>query len=65
MALALVRARAMFDMPWTRKQVKLLLSDGSPLSDEEKAKMKAELHENPELGHKQVNALALRPKKKK
>jgi len=38
-------------MPWTRQQVKFLLSDASPLSDEEKAKMKRELHANPSMGH--------------
>jgi len=38
-------------MPWTRKQVKKLLSSGSPLSEEQKAKMKDELHRNPALGH--------------
>ncbi len=38
-------------MPWTRKQVKLLLSKASPLSRAQKAKMKAELHQNPKLGH--------------
>lgn len=38
-------------MPWTRQQVKYLLSSGSPLSSQQKAKMKGELHENPEMGH--------------
>lgn len=38
-------------MPYTRKQVKYLLSSGSPLSGEEKTKIKGELHENPALGH--------------
>ena len=38
-------------MPWTRKQVKKLLSDGSPLTDEQKQKMLAELDANPKLGH--------------
>lgn len=38
-------------MPWTREQVKYLLSQGSPLSPEQKDKMKAELHANPKLGH--------------
>jgi len=40
------------DMPWTRKQVRFLLSKVSPLSESEKTNMKAELHENPEMGHK-------------
>lgn len=39
-------------MPWTRKQVKYLLSSGSPLSSEQRAKMKSELHADPAMGHK-------------
>ena len=39
-------------MPWTKKQVRYLLSKSSPLTDSEKANMKQELHENPEMGHK-------------
>ena len=39
-------------MPWTRRQVRKLLSSGSPLSEEQQNKMKAELHANPALGHK-------------
>ena len=39
-------------MPWTRRQVRKLLSSGSPLSEEQKDKMKAELHDNPAMGHK-------------
>ncbi len=38
-------------MPWTRKQVRYLESSGSPLSAEQKAKMNAELHADPSLGH--------------
>lgn len=38
-------------MPWTRKQVKLLLSKYSPLTPAQQTKMKAELHANPKLGH--------------
>jgi hypothetical protein len=38
-------------MPWTRQQVKYLLSDGSPLKDKQKTKMKAELHAAPGMGH--------------
>lgn len=38
-------------MPWTRKQVKLLLSKYSPLKPAQKAKMHEELHENPAMGH--------------
>jgi len=40
-------------VPWTRKQVKYLLSDKvSPLSAAQKAKMKRELHANQAMGHK-------------
>jgi hypothetical protein len=38
-------------MPWTRKQVRLLLSKYSPLTAAQKAKDKQELHQNPSLGH--------------
>ena len=38
-------------MPWTRKQVKLLLSKYSPLNPEQKDEMHAELHQNPAMGH--------------
>jgi hypothetical protein len=38
-------------MPWTRKQVKYLLSNGSPLKPEQKEKMKSELHSDPAMGH--------------
>ena len=38
-------------MPWTRKQVKLLLSKYSPLTAPQQDKMKAELHANPQMGH--------------
>jgi hypothetical protein len=38
-------------MPWTRRQVKYLLSDVSPLSGAQKDKIKGELHENPKMGH--------------
>jgi hypothetical protein len=39
-------------MPWTRKQVKYLLSSGSPLSSAQQTSMKQELHADPSLGHK-------------
>ena len=39
-------------MPWTRRQVRYLLSKGSPLSSEQESKMKKELHNNPAMGHK-------------
>lgn len=38
-------------MPWTPRQVRYLLSSGSPLSGDRKTKMKGELHQNPRLGH--------------
>lgn len=37
--------------PWTRRQVRLLLSKASPLSAPQQDKMKAELHANPQMGH--------------
>lgn len=40
-------------MPWTRKQVRFLLSKGSPLKTGQKSKMVGELHVNPAMGHKQ------------
>ncbi len=39
-------------MPWTRKQVKFLLSKGSPLKPGQKKKMVGELHASPAMGHK-------------
>lgn len=39
-------------MPFTRKQTRFLLSNGSPLGDLEKVKIKIELHKHPALGHK-------------
>lgn len=51
-------------MPWTRKQVRFLLSKGTPLTDEQKSKMLAELHADPSLGHKQPNAFTMKRKKK-
>lgn len=50
-------------MPWTRKQVRLLLSKGSPLSEDEQRKMKEELHRNPALGHAKKGSSALKKKK--
>jgi hypothetical protein len=38
-------------MPWTRQQVKYLLSSGSPLKKSQKEKMKGELHDDPSMGH--------------
>lgn len=39
-------------MPWTRKQVKFLLSKGTPLTSGQRSKMVGELHANPAMGHK-------------
>ena len=50
-------------MPWTRKQVKRLLGDNSPLTPEQKQKMQAELHANPSLGHAKKGSAALKRKK--
>lgn len=38
-------------MPWTRQQVKFLLSKGSPLTAQQREKMVGELHSDPKLGH--------------
>lgn len=38
-------------MPWTRREVKFLLSKVSPLKPEQKTKMIGELHANPAMGH--------------
>jgi hypothetical protein len=46
-------------MPWTRRQVKYLLSSGSPLSGTQKDKMKTELHADPAMGHKKKGSAAL------
>ena len=48
--------------PWTRSQVKLLLSKASPLSAEQQDKMRAELHANPKLGHAKKGSPALKKK---
>lgn len=47
-------------MPYTRKEVKFLLSSGSPLSAGQKAKMKTELHANPSLGHQKKGSAAMK-----
>lgn len=49
-------------MPWTRKQVKLLLSQASPLTEAQKAKMVAELHADPSLGHARKGSPELKKK---
>lgn len=49
-------------MPWTRKQVKLLLSKTSPLTSEQKGKMHAELHSSPAMGHAKKGSPPLKHK---
>jgi len=51
-------------MPWTRKQVRYLLSSGSPLSESKKESMKGELHSNPEMGHAHKGSDLLKRAKK-
>jgi hypothetical protein len=50
-------------LPWTRKQVKKLLSSGSPLDASQKRKMISELHRDPSLGHAKKGSAALKKKK--
>jgi hypothetical protein len=47
-------------MPWTRKQVKLLLSKASPLTASQQDAMQAELHAAPALGHARKGSAALK-----
>jgi hypothetical protein len=49
-------------VPWTRRQVRYLLSSGSPLSGGQKEKMVGELHDNPAMGHKKKGSVALKKK---
>jgi hypothetical protein len=49
-------------IPWTRRQVKLLLSKASPLSGKQKAKMQQELHDSPSLGHAKKGSSELKRK---
>jgi hypothetical protein len=50
-------------MPWTPKQVAKLLGKDSPLSEEQKQKMQAELDRDPSLGKAKKGSRALkRPK---
>lgn len=51
-------------MPYTRKQVKLFLSDSSPLTGDQQEQLKQELHTNPSFGHAKKGSAALkRPRK--
>jgi hypothetical protein len=47
-------------MPWTPRQVRFLESSGSPLTGAQKAKMNAELHADPSLGHKKKGSEAMK-----
>jgi hypothetical protein len=49
-------------VPYTRSQVRLLLSKASPLTSAQQAKMKAELHSDPKLGHARKGSAALKKK---
>lgn len=46
-------------MPWTRRQVRFLLSNGSPLSGDQKTKIVGELHADPAMGHEKKGSKAL------
>lgn len=50
-------------MPWTRKEVKYLLSKVSPLEPDQQQSMKDELHADPKLGHARKGSPELRKKK--
>ena len=50
-------------MPWTRRQVRYLLSQGSPLTSEQRQKMLSELHADPSMGHKRKGSKALKKTK--
>lgn len=52
-------------MPWTRKQVRMLLSKGSPLSGSQKENMKSELHADPAMGHAEKGSSLLKRAKKR
>jgi hypothetical protein len=49
-------------MPWTRRQVRYLLSSGSPLAPAQREKMLGELHASPKLGHAKKGSAALKKK---
>jgi hypothetical protein len=54
-------------MPYTMKEVRYLLSSGSPLSMQQQDKMKQELHENPAIGRQRKGTAAMKrgPRKAK
>lgn len=45
--------------PWTRKQVRYLLSKVSPLDSGQKTEMVGELHADPKMGHAKKGSLSL------
>jgi hypothetical protein len=47
-------------IPWTRDQVKFLLSKVSPLKPAQKTKMIGELHANPAMGHAKKGSKGLK-----
>ena len=47
-------------MPYTRRQVRYLLSKVSPLTPDEQAKVKAELHSDPNIGHGRKGSAAMK-----
>jgi hypothetical protein len=51
-------------MPWTRQQVKFLLSGATPLTDAQRNKMLRELKANPKLGHARKGSAALKSGKR-
>lgn len=47
-------------MPWTPRETRYLLSKASPLTPEQKDKMKAELHADPQMAHAKKKGLLSR-----
>ena len=52
-------------MPWTRRQVRFLLSKGTPLTAGQRKKMIGELHADPAMGHERKGSAALKKRKAK
>jgi hypothetical protein len=51
-------------IPWTEKQFRFLMSSGSPLTEAQKDKDKAEAHDNPMLVHKKKSTATDKEKPK-
>lgn len=47
-------------MPYTQREVRFLLSNASPFSKQKKNEVKAELHEDPALGHQRRGSEAMK-----